>query len=244
MKSEVVRLFQTLPHDCGYYADRSAQNLVIDPSAPNLAAIYGLALARGFRRAGGHVYHPHCAQCRACVPCRVPAAAFAPNRSQRRCLARNADLVVTEAPAAYTAEYFHLYRRYLDARHADGGMDHPAPDDFARFLYTHWSPTRFLELRKDGRLIGVAVTDVCAEGLSAVYTFYDPAEAARGLGTYAILRQIAWAQRDGLPYVYLGYWIAGHAKMDYKRLFRPMEIIRGGQWVDPATLDSEADGNT
>ncbi|MDC8011884.1 arginyltransferase [Tahibacter soli] len=234
MKSEVVRLFQTLPHDCGYYADRSAQNLVIDPSAPNLAAIYGLALTRGFRRAGGHVYHPHCAQCRACVPCRVPAAAFVPNRSQRRCLARNADLAVADVPAAYTAEYFHLYRRYLDARHADGGMDHPAPDDFARFLYTHWSPTRFLELRKDGRLLGVAVTDVCAEGLSAVYTFYDPAETARGLGTFAILQQLAWARRAGLAHLYLGYWIAGHPKMDYKRLYRPLQVVRGGQWVDLA----------
>jgi arginine-tRNA-protein transferase len=230
MKSEVVRLFQTLPHDCGYYADRSAQNLVIDPTAPNLAEIYGLALARGFRRAGGHVYHPHCASCRACVPCRVPVETFQPSRSQRRCLARNADIEARPVPAGYTAEYFHLYRRYLDARHADGGMDHPAPDDFGRFLYTHWSPTRFLELRKDGRLVGVAVTDVCPEGLSAVYTFYDPDESARGLGTYAILRQIAWARELGLPHVYLGYWIAGHPKMDYKRSFRPLQVLRIGQW--------------
>lgn len=231
MKSEVVRLFQTLPQDCGYYPDRSAQNLVIDPSAPNLAAIYGLALTRGFRRAGGHVYHPHCAQCRACVPCRVPVATFVPNRSQRRCLARNADIVATPVPAGYTAEYFNLYCRYLDARHADGGMDHPAPDDFARFLYTTWSPTRFLELRRDGRLVGVAVTDVCADGLSAVYTFYEPTGLARGLGTYAILQQIAWARREGLPHLYLGYWIAGHPKMDYKRLFRPLEVLRIGHWV-------------
>ncbi|GMV30309.1 MAG: hypothetical protein AMXMBFR59_24340 [Rhodanobacteraceae bacterium] len=240
MKSDVVRLFQTLPHDCGYFAGRIAQNLVIDPSAPHLAAVYGLALARGFRRAGGHVYHPHCGSCRACVPCRVDVARFAPDRSQRRCHARNADLEIRIEPARFTEEYFQLYRRYLAGRHSGGGMDSPQPDDFSRFLFTDWSPTQFLELRRNGRLLGVAVTDVCPQGLSAVYTFYDPAETTRSLGTFAILSQLDWAARAGLPHVYLGYWIAGHPKMDYKRRYRPLELLVRGDWVaaDPAAPDA------
>ncbi|HZP66482.1 MAG TPA: arginyltransferase [Rudaea sp.] len=230
MKSEVVRLFQTLPHPCGYYAERTAQNLVIDPASPQLPQIYNAALSRGFRRAGGHVYRPQCSGCRACVAARVPVAAFRPDRSQRRCLARNADLELAIAHPRCDAEYFELYRRYLGERHPGGGMDDPDADDFSRFLYTSWSPTRFVELRKDGRLLAVAVSDFATHGLSAVYTFYDPAEAKRGLGTCAILHQIELARAYGLHYVYLGFWIDGHPKMDYKARFRPLELLDENGW--------------
>ena len=230
MKSETVRLFQTLPHACGYFSARTAQNLVIDPASPHLAQIYDAALLRGYRRAGGHVYHPHCRRCQACVPARVPVADFRPDRSQRRNLRRNADLAVSLEPAAYSDEYFDLYRRYLDARHAGGGMDNPAEDDFTRFLYTNWSPTAFVALRLRGTLLGVAVTDFASSGVSAVYTFFDPDERARGLGTYAILCQIDLARERALPHVYLGYWIAGHAKMDYKARFRPLELLGPTGW--------------
>jgi len=232
MKSEVVRLFQTLPHACGYYSGRTAQNLVIDPASPHLAQIYDVALAKGYRRAGGHVYRPYCQNCRACIAARIPAAAFVLDRSQRRTLKRNADLSQTLAPAVFRAEYFELYQRYLAARHAGGGMDDPEPEDFSRFLFTDWSPTRFLELRLGKRLVAVAVTDFASSGLSAVYTFYDPAMPARGLGTYAILRQIELARAHGLPHVYLGFWIAGHPKMDYKARFRPLELLGPQGWVD------------
>ena len=230
MKSDVVRLFQTLPHACGYYSGRTAQNLVIDPASPHLARIYEVALAKGYRRAGGHVYRPHCQRCRACIAARIPVADFTPQRTQRRCLKRNADLSMSVEPAAYRAEYFQLYQRYLGARHAGGGMDDPEPEDFSRFLYTEWSPTRFIELRRAARLLAVAVTDFAASGLSAVYTFYDPDEASRGLGTYAILRQIELARELALPHVYLGFWIEGHPKMDYKARFRPLELLDAGGW--------------
>ncbi|MHB8448569.1 MAG: arginyltransferase [Rudaea sp.] len=230
MKSDVVRLFQTLPHPCGYYAERTAQNLVIDPASPLLPQIYAVALSKGYRRAGGHVYRPHCTGCRACIPARVPVAEFAPDRGQRRCLARNRDLQLRIAAPACNDEYFNLYRRYLGARHPDGGMDDPVTEDFERFLFTAWSPTKFLELRLRERLFAVAVTDFTATGLSAVYTFFDPDESARGLGTYAILRQIELARERGLDYVYLGFWIARHPKMDYKARFTPLDLHDGADW--------------
>ena len=230
MKSDSVRLFQTLPHPCGYYAERTAQNLVIDPSAPELARVYDSALEQGFRRAGGHVYRPHCPGCAACIPCRIAVEAFVPSRSQRRCERRNADLEVHLAPPTRTDEQFELYRRYLAERHRGGGMDDPAPEDFERFLAAPWSPTRFVEFRHHGRLLAVAVTDFCAVGLSAVYTFFDPEERARGLGTYAILSQIRLARHLGLPHLYLGYWIAGHPKMEYKENFIASEFFHTSDW--------------
>lgn len=232
MKSEVVRLFQTLPHACGYFAERTSQNLVIDPASPHLPQIYEAALTRGYRRAGGHVYHPRCPRCRACVPARIPVDRFRPSRAQKRCATRNADVETRLQPAGFTDERFALYQRYLTMRHRGGGMDDPEPDDFNRFLFTSWSPTGFLELRLDGRLLAAAVTDVTARGLSAVYTFYDPDEGDRGLGTYAILRQIELARERGISHLYLGYWIAGHQKMDYKARFRPLEVLEGSEWKE------------
>lgn len=230
MRSDVVRLFQTLPHTCGYYADRTAQNLVIDPSSPQLDKLYEIALSRGYRRAGGHVYIPRCLECRACIACRIPVNDFVADRSQRRCLKRNTDLDITITTASYSDERFDLYQRYLKWRHPDGGMDDAQPEDFSRFLYMHWSPTRFVEFRDQGRLLAVAVTDFCESGLSAVYTFYDPDVCERSLGTFAILEQIKIARQYGLAHVYLGFWIKGHPKMDYKMRFKPVELLRNGVW--------------
>lgn len=230
MRADNVRLFQTLPHACGYFNDRHAQNLVIDPEAAQLAQLYEVALARGYRRAGGQVYRPHCASCRACVACRVPVHAFRPDRSMRRCLARNADLDVRVTTAGYSDERFALYQTYLKTRHADGGMDDSPAEDFERFLFTGWSRTTFIEFRAAERLVAVAVTDVCSDALSAVYTFFDPAETARSPGTFAILSQIELARSWSLEHVYLGYWINEHAKMAYKARFTPLEVLGDGGW--------------
>ncbi|GAB2653075.1 arginyltransferase [Arenimonas aestuarii] len=225
-----IRLFQSLEHPCGYWQDRLARDLIIDPTDPHLPSVYGQALAMGFRRSGGHVYRPHCAGCRACISVRIPAERFEPNRAQKRCLARNADLAVSTAPPERTEENFALYRLYLDTRHAGGGMDDPAPENFDAFLACRWSPTDFMEFRLDGRLVALAVTDVLPDGLSAVYTFFDPALAARSLGTYAILAQVERARREARGYVYLGFWIDGHRKMAYKRAYRPLEYLDGPRW--------------
>jgi arginyl-tRNA--protein-N-Asp/Glu arginylyltransferase len=235
MRSDVVRLFQTLPHACGYYPDRTAQNLVIDPSSPQLREIYEISLQRGYRRAGGHVYVPHCVACRACVACRILVNEFQPDRSQRRCMTRNADISVAVVECGYTEERFTLYQTYLRSRHRDGGMDDAHPDDFERFLYTRWSPTRFIEFRLDGRLLAVAVTDFASTGMSAVYTFFDPQESSRGLGTFAILSQLQIARERGIEHLYLGFWIANHPKMDYKIRYQPIELLEQGQWKRRAT---------
>ncbi|MBV6897575.1 arginyltransferase [Xanthomonas euvesicatoria] len=231
-----LRLFQTGEHACGYWSDRQARDLVLDPHDPRLGAIYPQALAWGFRRSGDLVYRPHCERCRACVPVRIAVDAFHPDRSQRRCLARNQDLVVRVVAAERTDEQLALYRRYLKHRHPGGGMDEHGATEFDQFLIGGWSHGRFLEIREPaiahlpGRLLAVAVTDVTGHALSAVYTFYTPEAAARSLGTFAILQQIQWAQRERRAHLYLGYWIDGHAKMNYKRRFSALEAYDGRHW--------------
>jgi leucyl-tRNA---protein transferase len=231
MQRDAVRLFYSIDHTCGYFGDRLARNLLIDPLAEPQQAIYERALTRGFRRAGGHVYRPHCQQCQACVATRIPVQDFRPDRSQRRCLKKNADLQRQLAPAQFSEAHFALYQRYLSARHPGGGMEDPSPDDFVRFLTSAWSKTSFLEIRLQQELLCVAVTDVTKSGVSSVYTFYDPQAAERGLGNFAILSQIQLAEQLGLPHVYLGYWIQGHPKMHYKQNFQPLEVLRQGQWL-------------
>lgn len=230
MTSRSIRLFQTADHRCGYYPERVAQDVLLDPHDPALPALYPAALAAGFRRSGGQVYQPRCRQCRDCRPLRLEVARFRPDRSQRRCLQDNAQLQLSVREPYCDDAVFSLYRAYLGARHAGGGMDAGNRFDFEAFVRCDWSPTRFFELREGDRLLAVAVTDVLPEALSAVYTFFDPGEAARGLGTLAILRQIEWAREHGRQHLYLGFWIAGHPKMHYKSRYRPAELMQDGAW--------------
>ncbi len=225
-----IRVFQTAEHACGYWPERIARDLVLDPADPALPALYDSALAMGFRRSGAHIYRPHCASCRACTPVRIRVADFQPNRAQRRCMQRNRDLRVSTRPALRDDETFALYHRYLASRHPAGGMDNPEPEDFDAFLRCDWSPTCFIELRLGEELVGVAVSDLLADSISAVYTYYAPEQQARSLGTYAILAQVEYARQLGLSYVYLGFWLCDHPKMDYKRNFRPLEVLESGHW--------------
>jgi len=225
-----IRVFQTVEHQCGYWPDRQARDLVLDPADPVLPGLYASALTLGFRRSGNHVYRPQCAGCQACTAVRIPIARFTPSRAQRRCLARNADLRVELRPALRSEENFTLYRNYVGSRHPGGGMDDPSPADFDGFLACPWSPTVFLEVRLGQELLAVAVTDQLPDSLSAVYTFFAPEQAARSLGTFAILSQIEQARRERRDFLYLGFWLEGHPKMDYKRSFRPLEYLMDRQW--------------
>ncbi len=208
-----------------------AVNAVLNPLLTPTVALYGQLIDIGFRRSGRQLYRPHCPDCAGCVSCRMIVAEFRPNRAQRRCLERNRDLEVVVKPAALTDENFGLYQSYLNGRHAGGGMDNPTPESFQQFLISDWCDTRFVEFRARGRLLAVAVVDYLPHSLSAVYTFFDPDERHRGLGTHAILWQIEAARRSRRNYVHLGYWIAGSAKMRYKIRFQPLEGFVANAWV-------------
>jgi len=191
----------------------------------------------GFRRSQMIAYRPACDGCSACVSVRIVAAGFAPSRGQRRIFKRNADLVRREAPAEATREQFALLRTYLDSRHAGGGMSDMGLFDYVAMVEETPVTTQLVEYRAPshrggtGRLLACALTDVLRDGLSMVYSFYHPGEISRSLGTQMILDHVAEARRRNLPYVYLGYWIQGSSKMDYKSRFRPIEALRPEGWT-------------
>jgi len=225
-----VRLYASPPHPCAYLDGREAITQFIDPSQRIDTRLYSQLVDVGFRRSGEYVYRPRCNSCRECQPARIPTLAFRTSRSQQRTWRRNQDLEIDIIPAGFREEHFALYRRYISSRHAGGDMDVTQPERYREFLLSSWSDTWCYEFRLHRRLLAVAVVDRLVHGLSAVYTFYDPDHADRGLGTYAVLREIADARSEGLKWLYLGYWIAECQKMNYKRRFRPLEIYRDGIW--------------
>lgn len=229
MSHDRVRLYLSGEHSCGYLPDHHARSLFVDPDFQLNPARYDRLLEQGFRRGGDHVYRPRCSGCSACVPARIPVARFAADRSQRRGLVRNADLRLS-VNYQLTDEQFELYQRYLRGRHAGGGMNPEDKLGFHNFLDCRWGGTEFWEYRLAEQLLACAVVDRTPSALSAVYTFFDPGEERRGLGSWSITRQIEQARIDGLNYVYLGYWVAGSRKMDYKRRFRPLEVLSRSGW--------------
>ncbi len=218
-------------HRCSYLPGQQAVSLFLDPALPKDMALYSRLARHGFRRSGDEVYRPQCPGCQACVPVRIPVHEFAANRRQRRTYYANRDLEIQRRPPAFSEEYFRLYCSYLAARHPGGGMDDPDPENFLRFLTAGWCDTFFLELRLDAALVAVAVVDRLEDGLSAVYTFFDPAHSRRSLGGHAVLLEIEEVRRLGLDWLYLGYWISACKKMNYKGDFRPLECYQGGQWT-------------
>jgi len=236
MSQQRIKLYQGSVNPCSYLEDQEAVNIYADPHHPNPKGMYDQLIKRGFRRSGEYIYRPGCTQCSACVPVRVRCDDFTPRRTDKRNLSLNADLRVECRNSDYSDEYFDLYSRYLAARHPAGGMDNPEPDDFKRFLLNPWGETLFIEARLDDTLISVAVTDATPEGLSAVYTFFDPDESRRGLGRFAILQQIELCQSMNIPYLYLGYWVDGCQKMQYKTDYNPQEHFDGQKWIPSEDL--------
>jgi arginine-tRNA-protein transferase len=230
MSSQHISLYLTAEHACGYLPDRLAANLVPDPALSMSMPLYSHLIELGYRRSGLHTYRPHCRLCNACIPCRIPVRQFVPRRKQRRAEQANRDCTIRLTEAGFNDERFALYSRYLNARHSDGGMVNPQPDDFSNFLYCDWSDTRFLEVRRQNELIAVAVCDVVTNGLSAVYSFFNPYERGRSLGTFCVLQLISQTRQMGLGHVYLGYLIMESRKMRYKADYRPLEIFRDNRW--------------
>ncbi|MCP1676107.1 arginine-tRNA-protein transferase [Natronocella acetinitrilica] len=229
--SGTLWLYSTGEHACSYLEDRSARTVFVDPAFPVSNAHYSRLITQGMRRSGHFIYQPGCAGCSSCKSLRIPVADFCANRAQRRCWNRNQDIRIIQRPPVFVQQHFALYRHYMSHRHPGSGMDEHDPERYMEFLVSNWSDTVFLEMRRGQDLLGVAVTDRLADGLSAVYTFFHPELARRSLGTFGILAQIEHARMNGLAYVYLGYWIAESPKMRYKATFRPHEIHTGGRWL-------------
>ena len=206
---------------------------MLDPHTRVDGQLYQSLIDIGFRRSGEYLYKPTCSRCSACVSVRVPVQQFRPNRSQRRCLKRNSGIELRIRSSEALAEHHALYCRYLKTRHPKEGEGEAGTSlaEYLQFLNAPWSNTLCYEFHHQGHVVAVAVTDQLPHGLSAVYTFFEPGMRSAGLGNYAVLRQIEQARRQGLQWVYLGFWIADCNKMNYKEHFRPLQAWSGHDWV-------------
>lgn len=226
----LLQFYATAPYGCSYLPGRIARSQVATPTHLIDADTYGELVRNGFRRSGVFTYRPWCDTCRECVPVRIPVARYCPNRSQRRALTRHADLVAREFPLSFHEEHYQLYQRYQHARHSGGGMDRDSREQYSHFLLQTHVDSRLIEFSDQNDIRIISIIDVLADGLSSVYTFYEPEMAGTSYGAYAILWQITQCQHLGLDHLYLGYWIAHGQKMTYKAQFRPIEGLQHGRW--------------
>jgi arginyl-tRNA--protein-N-Asp/Glu arginylyltransferase len=233
-----LHFYLTAPYPCSYLPDLQARSQVATPALLIDTQVYSDLVQHGFRRSGTYTYRPHCDNCRACVPLRVLAKQFTANRSQRRAWKQHANLEATPHPLQDKAEYYDLYLRYQRARHKDGGMDNEDRESYQNFLLQSNVDSLLVEFRepfdraqdRQGVLRMVSVIDLLGDGLSSVYTFYEPELPRARLGVYNVLWQVELCRKLGLDFVYLGYWIKNSRKMAYKTEFQPAQGLIDGVW--------------
>ncbi len=240
--TDTPQFYLTAPAPCPYLPGRAERKVFTHLVGERAAALNDVLTQGGFRRSQNIAYRPACEGCRACVSVRCCVDAFAMTRSMERVMRRSRDIIGAATTASPSSDQYSLFRRYLDHRHPEGGMADMSVLDYAMMVGESYVSTQLIEYRfrgpdsaftgrGEGPLIATALTDVLADGLSMVYSFYDPDYADRSLGTYMIVDHITRARKMGLPYVYLGYWVEGSPKMDYKRRFRPQEHLMARGWV-------------
>lgn len=225
-----VQFYATAPYPCSYLPKQKARSQVATPAHLISGAVYSELIQQGFRRSGIFTYRPHCDGCQACTPVRIPVALFKPNRSQKRIWKKNSHLHTRELDLEFREEHYLLYQRYLASRHSGGGMDQDSREQYAHFLLQSHTDTRIIEFREGSILRMVSVIDCLEDGLSSVYTFFDPDLPQLSLGTFGVLWQIEACRMIGRPYLYLGYWIEESPKMAYKTNFKPIEKRIAGYW--------------
>ena len=223
--------YTTAPLPCPYLAGRTERKVVTELSGADAEALHDRLSRAGFRRSHNIAYSPVCPGCQACIPIRIDARAFEPDKTQRRVARANAGVTSAEMPPRATAEQFALFNRYQKARHADGDMAAMGFYDYRAMVEDTPISSTVVEMRDDtDKLLGACLTDRLTDGLSAVYSFYETDDDRRSFGTYIVLWLVQRARELGLPYVYLGYWVPESRKMAYKARFRPSEVLQGGQW--------------
>ncbi|RLA49593.1 MAG: arginyltransferase [Gammaproteobacteria bacterium] len=225
-----LKVYTTYPHSCSYLEDQEATTLFVDPRQRVDRKLYSNLSKLGFRRSGSHIYRPHCTHCDACIAARIPVDLFKPRRGQRRIWSRNQGLVVHATHDIRDNAAFELYQNYIESRHSDGDMYPPEREQYESFLSNVWDCTHYYRFYDGDSLIALAVVDELVDGLSAIYTFFDPALDRRSLGGFAILWQIEKAREMGLAYLYLGYWVRDCQKMAYKSDYRPLQLYVNGRW--------------
>lgn len=226
-----LQFYSTAPYPCSYLPEQSARSQVATPAHLIDVRVYSTLVESGFRRSGAYTYRPVCDHCQACIPVRIRALDFCPNRAQKRALKRHAHLSTRLLPLQFRQDHFELYQRYQAARHSSGGMDQDSQEQYGHFLLQSNVRSFLVEFREGDVLRMVSIVDELSEGLSSVYTFFDPDDERASYGVYNILWQVEEAQRRGLRHVYLGYLIHACRKMSYKAQFSALESYQAGRWV-------------